>query len=240
MTVFPAIDLMGGKVVRLRQGRAEDATVYSDDPASVARKWAAAGACWLHVVDLDGAFKGEPGNMDAIRAIVRAADIPVQLGGGMREERFLEAAFEAGVKRVVLGSRASETVAFVGAMVERFGGGAVAVGIDARDGWVAVKGWTEKTEWDALELAEAVSLAGAGAVIYTDIATDGMLQGPNFAAMRKMAQTVDVPVIASGGVSCADDVRRLAEIPGLHGVIVGKALYDGQVALADILPFQSP
>jgi phosphoribosylformimino-5-aminoimidazole carboxamide ribotide isomerase len=233
--VLPAIDLMRGHVVRLRQGRKEDVTVYSDDPAAFARRWVEEGAEWLHIVDLDGAFTGEPANLAHVLAIVNAAGVPCELGGGMRTVESVQAALDAGVTRVVLGSRACDSMEFVREMATRFGSERIAVGIDAKDGKVAVKGWTETSGWDALTLAQAASVAGAGVIIYTDIATDGMLQGPNLAAMREMVAAVDVPVIASGGVSTADDITALGAIEGLYGVIVGKALYDGMVDLRSVL-----
>lgn len=235
MIVLPAIDLMRGHVVRLRQGRKEDVTVYSDDPAAFARRWVEEGAEWLHIVDLDGAFTGEPANLAHVLAIVNAAGVPCELGGGMRTVESVQAALDAGVTRVVLGSRACDSMEFVREMATRFGSERIAVGIDAKDGKVAVKGWTETSGWDALTLAQAASVAGAGVIIYTDIATDGMLQGPNLAAMREMVAAVDVPVIASGGVSTADDITALGAIEGLYGVIVGKALYDGMVDLRSVL-----
>jgi len=226
---------MGGKVVRLRQGKAQDVTVYSDCPDAVAQKWEAEGAEWIHLVDLDGAFKGTPSNMAAVSAIVRSVSIPCELGGGLRSEATVRAALDAGVKRVILGSKACDTLDFVSQMVEIFGSDAIAVGIDAKDGKVAVKGWTETSTRDALDMARDAGKAGAGTLIYTDIATDGMLKGPNLPAMREMVSAVDMRVIASGGVGSCEDVRHLSEIPGLYGVIVGKALYDQKVNLPELL-----
>lgn len=238
MFLLPAIDLMGGEVVRLRRGEATEKTVYSSDPAAFARQWESAGGDWLHLVDLDAAFSGESRNLDSVRAICAAVSIPCELGGGMRSEAAIRAALDAGVSRVVIGTRASESLDFVGEMCAIFGGERIAVGIDARGGKVAVKGWTETTTQDALELALSVQTAGAGAIIYTDIATDGMLQGPNFAELERLLQTLDCPLIASGGVSSPDDVRRLARMPSLHGAILGKALYDGHIT-GDLRPLKA-
>lgn len=229
MLLYPAIDLMNGQAVRLKQGRAEDKTVYSDDPVAVAREWAARGGDWLHVVDLDAAFTGRQSNLEVVRRIAGTIDIPVQLGGGLRDESAIERALAAGVARVVIGTRAAESLDFVYRAVEKFGGEKIAVGIDARDGMVAVKGWTETTGLRAVDLASQVSTAGVSAVIYTDIATDGMLQGPNFAATAELVRAITAGVIASGGVSSASDLVRLAEIKGLAGAIIGRALFDGRI-----------
>jgi phosphoribosylformimino-5-aminoimidazole carboxamide ribotide isomerase len=229
MLLYPAIDLMGGQAVRLRQGKADEKTVYSDDPPAVAREWEARGGDWLHVVDLDAAFTGVQTNLEVVRKMASALTIPLQLGGGMRDEAAIGRALDAGVARVVIGTRAAESVDFVGQAVQRFGGEKIAVGIDARDGMVAVKGWTEATGVRALDLAQKVSAIGVGAVIYTDIATDGMLQGPNFEEVEKIVKSIDCDVIASGGVSSAADLARLQKIPGLHGAIIGRALFDGRI-----------
>ncbi len=234
MILLPAIDLMGGQVVRLRQGRAEEKTVYSDDPVAFAQKWEREGGDWLHLVDLDAAFTGESRNLDAVCAITAGVGIPCELGGGMRSEEAIRRALAAGVARVVIGTRASESIDFVERMASLFGSEKIAVGIDAKDGIVAVKGWTESAGTSALDLARRAEAAGAGTIIYTDIATDGMLQGPNFAEMEKMLAELECQLIASGGVSTADDVRRLRAMPGLYGAIIGKALYDGMLDLADV------
>lgn len=229
MILLPAIDLMGGEVVRLKRGLASEKTVYSSDPVAFARKWEDAGADWLHLVDLDAAFSGEPKNLEIIEKICAAVNIPCELGGGMRNMLNVSAAFSAGVSRVILGTKACESPAYVAEMCAEFGGDRIAVGIDAKDGQVAVKGWTETTGTAAADLALAVQAAGVGTIIYTDIATDGMLVGPNFAELEKMLGLLDCHLIASGGVSSAEDLRRLAAMPGLHGAIIGKALYDGQI-----------
>jgi phosphoribosylformimino-5-aminoimidazole carboxamide ribotide isomerase len=229
MLLYPAIDLMNGQAVRLKQGRAEDKTVYSDDPVAVAREWAARGGDWLHIVDLDAAFSGEQKNLSVVRSIVEAVGIPVQLGGGIRDETAVERALAAGVARVVIGTRAVEAGDFVGRCVGRFGGDKIAVGIDAKDGQVAVRGWTERTQVDAVDLAARAGDYGVGAVIYTDIATDGMLQGPNFKEIKKITTCTSAPVIASGGVSSAADLVALSLIEGVEGAIIGKALFDGRI-----------
>lgn len=234
MILLPAIDLMSGEVVRLKQGKADQKTVYSNDPAAFARRWQEEGGDYLHVVDLDAAFTGEQQNLDAVRAITAAISIPVELGGGMRSPEAIERALEAGVSRVVIGTRAAESVDFVRDMVLRFGGERIAVGIDAKNGIVSVKGWTELSTRSALDLALEVEAVGAGTIIYTDIATDGMLQGPNFAELDKMLSSLKCQLIASGGVSSADDVRKLGEMPGLYGCIIGKAIYDGAVNLREV------
>jgi phosphoribosylformimino-5-aminoimidazole carboxamide ribotide isomerase len=229
MLLYPAIDLMNGQAVRLRQGRAEDKTVYSDDPAAVAREWAERGGDWLHVVDLDAAFSGEQTNLEIVKRIAGEIALPVQLGGGLRDEAAIERALAAGVARVVIGTRAAESPDFIARAVERFGGDKIAVGIDARDGMVAVKGWTLTTGLSALDLARGAAAAGAAAIIYTDITTDGMLQGPNLAATAEVVRAVPIGVIASGGVSSAADLVKLEQIGGLAGAIIGRALFDGRI-----------
>lgn len=229
MILLPAIDIMGGAVVRLKRGLASEITHYSSEPVEFAKKWEDSGADWLHIVDLDAAFSGEPRNMAVIEQICASVDIPCELGGGMRNDFNVSAAFAAGVSRVIIGTKACESIDYVAEMCAEFGGDRIAVGIDANNGKVAVKGWTETTQTDATDLALAVEKAGAGTIIYTDIATDGMLEGPNFVEMAKLLKLVNCQVIASGGVSSADDLRELARMPGLYGAIIGKALYDGRI-----------
>ena len=230
MLLYPAIDLMDGQAVRLRQGRAGDKTVYSDDPPAVAKEWAARDGDWLHVVDLDAAFTGHQANLETVRRMAAAIAIPLQLGGGLRDEQAIERALEAGAARVVIGTRAAESVEFVAQAVRRFGGDKIAIGIDARDGMAATKGWTQTTGVSALDLAAEVAALGVAAVIYTDIATDGMLQGPNIPAVRRMVESANCPVIASGGVSGAADLVNLEDVAGLSGAIIGRALFDGCIA----------
>lgn len=237
MTIYPAIDLKGGRCVRLLQGRADQETVYSDDPGKVAAEFAAQGSEWIHVVDLDGAFGGDPQNGAAVRAIVRVG-LKVQLGGGLRSREAVARVLEAGVTRAVVGTRAAESETFVAELVATFGS-RIAVGIDARHGQVAVKGWVDITATGAVALARRVDGLGVATIVYTDIGTDGMLTGPNFAAQEEMLQAVKARVIASGGVSRLDDVVRLGELarrfPNLDGAIVGKALYEKRVTLPELL-----
>lgn len=229
MILLPAIDLMDGEVVRLRRGDANEKTVYSNDPVAWARKWEDAGADWLHIVDLDAAFSGEPKNLDHVHAICEAVNIPCEIGGGMRNFENVSAAFSAGVSRVVLGTKACESIDYVREMCLEFGGERIAVGIDSRDGKVAIKGWKETTPLLATELALAAQDAGAQTIIATDIATDGMLTGPNYQALQELGEILDCDLIASGGVSKPEDLVRLAALGCIHGTIIGKALYDGHI-----------
>ncbi len=240
MILLPAIDLMSGEVVRLKQGKADQKTIYSNDPAAFARRWQEEGGDYLHIVDLDAAFSGELRNIESVRAITSAITIPCELGGGMRTEAAIRQAIEAGVARVIIGTRAAESLDFVRDMAREFGGERIAVGIDAKDGVVSVKGWTEMSAMTALDLARKAEDAGAGTIIYTDIATDGMMQGPNFGEMEIMLRALHCQLIASGGVSSAADVARLGKMAGLYGCIIGKALYDGAIDLRQIsnLKFQ--
>lgn len=233
MVVLPAIDLKGGRCVRLRQGKAEDVTVYSDDPLAQAQAWLAQGAEQLHVVDLDGAFEGEPRHTEVIARIVKAIGIPVEVGGGLRTDAQIERLLAAGVARAIVGTRALDGLDALAALVRRFGE-KIAVGIDARDGFVQVKGWVETTKTRATELARQVEAVGVRTIIYTDTATDGMLGGPNLLAMRQMCETVSCRIIASGGVSAPEHVTALKALgcANLYGAIVGKALYDGKTTLA--------
>lgn len=235
--IFPAIDLKGGKVVRLQQGRAEAATVYSDDPVAVAKRWEDEGARYLHVVDLDGAFAGEPRNWDLVQEIIKVVQIPVQLGGGLRCRAHVQEALDMSVTRVVLGTKACDSPNFVSALVDDFGP-RIVVGIDARDGFVAVKGWTEKTKLPVIEFAQQINQLGVANIIFTDVSTDGMLAGPNYSAISSVCAAVTCNVIASGGVSSLDDVRRLQQLteqcPNLVGTIIGKALYDGRIDLRQL------
>lgn len=229
MIYLPAIDLMDGCVVRLERGNPEAKTVYSHDPVAFAKRWEEAGGDWLHLVDLDAAFSGVSTNLEAVRKITSAVKIPCELGGGMRSPEAVARAFAAGVSRVVLGTRAAESLSFISSISGEYGKEKVAVGIDARDGFVAVKGWQESTGLPAVAFAKKVQEAGAGCIIYTDIATDGMLGGPNLKALQEMSEAVSVPLIASGGISCRKDLRDLEALGGIHGVIIGKALYDNRI-----------
>ena len=237
MIIYPAIDIKGGRCVRLTQGRADAETVYAEDPASVAADFKAAGSVWVHAVDLDGAFSGEPRNLAVVERIVKLG-LKVQLGGGLRTRASVDRALSLGVARVVIGTRAAESEAFISELVAAHGD-RVAVGIDAKSGMVAVKGWVDTTKSTALDMARRMASLGVTTIIHTDVGTDGMLTGPNFGAQEAMLDAVNARVIASGGVSRRQDVIGLLELerrwPNLDGVIVGKALYEGRVALADLL-----
>ncbi len=237
MTIYPAIDIKGGRCVRLTQGRADHETVYANDPAAVAAGFRDAGSAWVHVVDLDGAFTGEPQNLAVVQAIA-ALGLNVQLGGGLRTRAAVDKALGSGIRRVVIGTRAAESEAFIVELVRAWGD-RIAVGIDAKHGRVAVKGWVDTAALGALELARRMDGAGVRTLIYTDIGTDGMLTGPNLAAQQAMLATVQCRIIASGGVSRREDVLDLAKLAQRHanldGVIVGKALYERQVELRDLL-----
>ena len=230
MIVIPAIDLKDGKCVRLLQGKKDEVTVYSDNPAEMAKQWVDMGARLLHVVDLDGAFSGEQANFARIKEIRKAIQIPMQLGGGIRDIARIEQLADIGVDRMILGTSAAKDPDMVARACKKFEG-RVLVGIDAKDGKVAVKGWVEVTELDAIKFAKDMESAGAAGIIYTDISRDGMMTGPNIDAMAKMVKNVKIPVIASGGVSKLDDVKNLMQIKDLWGVITGKALYSGAMDL---------
>ena len=234
MLILPAIDLMGGQVVRLRQGKAAEKTVYSNDPVAFAQRWADEGGDYLHIVDLDAAFSGEQKNLNWIARIAAAIGIPCELGGGIRDKAAAQRAFDAGVARVIIGTKAAESLDFVTSLADTFGSERIAVGIDAKNGQVSVKGWTEESGMKASDLAVKAEAAGAGTIIYTDIATDGMLTGPNFAEIEHALSLVHCQLVASGGVSTSADVLRLATLPGLYGTIIGKALYDNRIHLRDL------
>jgi phosphoribosylformimino-5-aminoimidazole carboxamide ribotide isomerase len=237
LIVYPAIDLKGGRCVRLSQGRADLETVYSTDPTAVAEGFRAAGATWIHVVDLDGAFTGQPANLAAVGRIA-ALGLKIQFGGGLRDISAVEAALGLGVSRVVVGTRAAESEGFVGELVQSFGD-RIAVGIDAKDGKVAVRGWVGTTGTEAVAFARRMDGLGVRTLIHTDVATDGMLTGPNIPAQEAMLGAVSCRVIASGGIGRREDVVRLAELarrrPGLDGVIVGRAIYEKKVELPDLI-----
>lgn len=233
MQVWPAIDLRGGNCVRLLQGDYARETVFGSDPAAMAQRWVSEGAEYLHLVDLDGAREGKSGNLEAIRAIVSVLDIPCELGGGIRDEQTIELMLGLGLTRLVIGTKAVKDPAWFRRVCGRFPG-KLAVGIDARDGLVASEGWLESSQIEATELARSLADQPIAAVIYTDIARDGMMSGPNFAAMAEMRRAVSIPVIASGGVTNADDVRRLAQA-GMDGCIIGRALYEGSLTLDQAL-----
>lgn len=236
MIILPAIDLKGGKCVRLRQGRAEDVTVYGDDPCEQARDWREQGGQELHVVDLDGAFAGTPKHAEVIRRIIEAFRGPVEVGGGIRNLDTLRSVIEAGATRAIIGSAALEDPEFLTAAYEEFGD-KIAVGIDARNGFVQTKGWVETTQVKATDLASAVAKIGIKTIIYTDTATDGMLGGPNLSQMAAICDAAPTcQITASGGVSSPYDVQNLKalERPNLRAAIVGKALYDGRTTLREM------
>ncbi|MEM0989772.1 MAG: 1-(5-phosphoribosyl)-5-[(5-phosphoribosylamino)methylideneamino]imidazole-4-carboxamide isomerase [Pseudomonadota bacterium] len=233
MILYPAIDLKDGQCVRLVRGEMSAATVFNDDPAAQARSFQQAGCEWLHIVDLNGAFAGEPVNAAAVDAILAGTSIPVQLGGGIRDMATIEAWLAKGLARVILGTVAVRDPDLVKAAARRFPG-KIAVGIDARGGQVAVEGWAETTDIAATDLARKFQDAGVAAIIYTDIDRDGAMQGPNVEATVALAQAVSIPVIASGGVSSIADLRRLKTYGALlNGVISGRAIYDGSIGLAE-------
>jgi phosphoribosylformimino-5-aminoimidazole carboxamide ribotide isomerase len=236
MLILPAIDLKDGKCVRLRQGRASDVTVYADDPVEMAHHWVSLGAQYLHVVDLDGAFQGHPVHTEVIARIAAAIPIPMEIGGGLREDDHVAALIDCGVDRAIVGTRALAEPEALERLAGRFGSH-VAVGIDARGGFVQVKGWVETTEVRAVDLAQRVDKAGIQTIIYTDTATDGMLQGTNVPAISEVANAVDCGVVASGGISSTGDIEALVALqrPNIVGAIVGKALYEGSVSLPDMV-----
>mgnify|MGYP001466244364 CR=1 FL=1 len=234
MIIYPAIDIKDGKCVRLLQGRMEEATVYEEDPVAAAQKWAEAGARFLHVVDLDGALRGESENIRIVRKMVKTLSVPIQMGGGIRTMEKIQYLFEEiGVGRVIIGTASIENPDLVREAVSRYGS-RIAVGIDAKNGKAAIRGWTEESNVDAVDLAKAMKDMGVKTIIYTDIMRDGMLTGPNFSATRAMVEQAGVDIIASGGISHIDDVRILKKI-GVSGVIIGKALYTNRISLTDAL-----
>lgn len=236
MILFPAIDLKDGQAVRLLRGDMAEVTVFNPDPADQARRFAAAGFEWLHLVDLNGAFAGKPVNAAAVEAILQAVEIPVQLGGGIRDLATIERWLELGVARVILGTVAVKDPQLVQEACRAFPG-RVVIGVDARDGMVAVEGWAETSEIEALELAKRFEGAGAAAIVHTDVERDGAMQGPNLAASVALARGISIPVIVSGGVSSLEDLLAIkaAGEPGIIGAIVGRALYDGRIEPTEAL-----
>lgn len=235
MLIIPAIDLKDGQCVRLRQGLMDDSTVFSDDPVAMARRWVDAGCRRLHLVDLNGAFAGEPVNGDVVTAIAKAyPNLPVQIGGGIRSLETIEHYVRAGVDFVIIGTRAVKEPAFVAEACEAFPG-KVIVGLDARDGRVATDGWAEVTEVMAADLAKQFEADGVAAIVYTDIARDGMMQGVNVEATVAMARASTIPVIASGGITDIDDIRALKAVAdqGICGAITGRAIYEGTLDVAE-------
>jgi phosphoribosylformimino-5-aminoimidazole carboxamide ribotide isomerase len=233
MLILPAIDLRGGKCVRLRQGDYAQETVFGDDPAAMARRWVGEGARALHLVDLDGAKEGRPVNGEVIRQIVQAVDVPCQVGGGLRTEADIEATLETGVARVVLGTRALQDPAWVRQMAQSYPK-RIVLGLDARDGKVATHGWLNTTEASVLEVAREFANWPLYAIVYTDIVRDGMLGGPDVEGLADLAEAVPLPVIASGGVTTLDNVRELMA-RRVYGCIIGRALYEGKIDLSAVM-----
>lgn len=235
MLLIPAIDLKDGKCVRLRQGRMDDETVFSDDPVAMAGRWVEAGARRLHLVDLNGAFDGKPVNGDVIRAIAEAyPDLPIQVGGGIRNEDTVQAYLDAGVQYAIIGTRAVNSPGFVGDLCAEFPGHII-VGLDAKEGRVAVDGWSKLSKHDVIDLAQHFEQDGVEAIVYTDIGRDGMMSGVNIEATVKLAQAVTIPIIASGGITNIDDIRALCEVTneGITGAITGRAIYEGTLDFAE-------
>lgn len=237
MLLIPAIDLKNGQCVRLKQGRMEDVTVYSTDPVAVARQWVQQGAKRLHIVDLDGAFAGKPANSDVIHDIASALpDVPIQVGGGIRDEDTVQAYLDAGVRYVIIGTKAVSTPHFINDLCLEFPGHII-VGLDAKDGKVAVDGWSKLSRHDVIDLAQHFEQDGVAAIIYTDISRDGMMSGCNVDATVRLARAIHIPVIASGGVTNISDIEALCAVQdeGIEGVVVGKALYEGTLNLAEAM-----
>lgn len=233
MLLIPAIDLKDGKCVRLRQGRMDDATVFSDDPVEVAQRWVDAGAKRLHIVDLNGAFAGQPVNADAIQRIAEAfPDLPLQVGGGIRDEDTVQAYLDIGVNFVIIGTKAVSAPHFINDLCMEFPGHII-VGLDAKDGRAAIDGWSKLSHHNVQELAQRFERDGVSAIIYTDIGRDGMMNGVNVESTVELARSVTIPIIASGGVSSMDDIKALCAVEGegIMGAIIGRALYEGTIDL---------
>jgi phosphoribosylformimino-5-aminoimidazole carboxamide ribotide isomerase len=236
MIIFPAIDIRGGKCVRLVQGQADQETVYGDDPAAMGQRWQAAGASWLHVVDLDGAFGARPQNLEVIRRLRQAVTIPIQLGGGIRNLDTMAAYVDSGIDRLILGTAVLKDPNLVARACQVYSG-VIALGLDAKNGLLAVEGWTETTTRTAAEVAGELAPLEPAAIIYTDISRDGVKRGVNLEATGALAQATEIPVIASGGVSSLDDIKALLPLEplGVIGVITGRALYDGNLDLKEAI-----
>ncbi len=233
MLLIPAIDLKGGKCVRLRQGRMDDETIFSDDPVAVADRWVEAGARRIHIIDLDGATSGKPRNADIIEKIARNhPDIPIQVGGGIRDSDTVQTYLEAGVQFTIIGTKAVSVPHFVNDLCLEFPGHII-VGLDAKDGKVAINGWSKLSHHDVIDMAKHFENDGVASIVYTDISRDGMMEGLNIDSTVELAQSIHIPVIASGGVTTIEDIRRLCEVEdeGITGVIIGRALYEGTVDL---------
>ena len=236
MIIIPAIDIKNGRCVRLIQGQMDQETVFSDDPAAMAKKWVAEGAKLIHVVDLDGAVKKQPQNITSIKRIIEGAKVDVQVGGGIRNEKTVKDLIDLGAKRVIIGTEAIKNPEFVKTLCNTFPD-RIIVGIDARDGLVAIEGWTKTTQVKAVDLAKQFEDCGVSAINFTDIHRDGMQTGPNIEETRRLAQAISIPVVASGGVSSIDDIKKLIPLKsvGVIGVITGKALYTGTLKLKEAI-----
>ncbi|SDY77270.1 1-(5-phosphoribosyl)-5-[(5-phosphoribosylamino)methylideneamino]imidazole-4-carboxamide isomerase [Tindallia californiensis] len=231
MLIYPAIDIKNGKCVRLTQGMKEEETIYYHNPWKVALDWKSKGAGQLHVIDLDGAFGGKAGNIEAMKEIIDCVNIPVQIGGGIREEADVKRLIDMGVWRCILGTKALSDETMLKRLLKKYGE-KIVVSVDAKDGKVAVEGWVKVENVDALEFAGKLQNLGLKTLVYTDIGRDGMLQGPNFEALKRLRETVEIEIIASGGVSSKEDLLQLKEL-GVDGAIVGKALYEGAMTLEE-------
>ena len=239
MLIIPAIDLKDGKCVRLRQGRMEDETIFSDDPVAIAGQWVEAGARRLHIVDLNGAFEGKPVNAEVVHAIAEAyPDLPIQIGGGIRDDDTVQTYLDAGVQYVIIGTKAVNAPHFVNDLCLEFPGHII-VGLDAKDGKVAIDGWSKLSKHDVIDLAQHFENDGVEAIIYTDIGRDGMMTGVNVEATLKLAQSIRIPVIASGGITNMDDIKKLSEVSdeGIMGAITGRAIYEGTLDFAEAQMF---
>ena len=236
MKIIPAIDIKDGNVVRLTRGDYEQIKVYSHDPANIARRWYSQGAGILHVVDLDGAFSGEPKNMDSVAAVIRSVSIPIQLGGGLRSLDAISWAFNVGVSKVILGTRVVEDLDFITTAIRRYGE-KIIISVDSKNGFVMLRGWTKTSGINAIDMARRMENLGASAIIYTDIAVDGTLSGPNFTRLDNFLGNIDIPVIVAGGMASVDDIRKLCALnrKNLTGIIVGKALYEGTINLREAI-----
>lgn len=236
MKIIPAIDIKDGNVVRLIRGEYEQITLYSTDPADMARRWHSQGASILHVVDLDGALLGEPKNMDSVAMIVKSVNIPVEFGGGLRSLESIKWAFNVGVARVVLGTKVVEDMEFISMAIKRYGE-RIVISIDAKNGFVMMQGWTKSSAINAIDMARRMEHLGASSVIYTDVTVDGTLAGPNLTRLDNFLNNVNIPVTIAGGISCVDDIRKLCALnrKNLIGAIVGKALYEGEVNLREAI-----
>lgn len=234
MIIIPAIDLKDGNCVRLTQGKKDAQTVYSRDPVATAKKWESNGAKLLHIIDLDGAFSGNQKNLEAIIKIRKAIKIQIQVGGGIRDIGNVLNLFSAGINRIIIGTKAIEDPEFLTYLCNKYPG-KILIGIDAKNGMVAIKGWEEVTQVSAIDLAKRLEMVGAAGIIYTDISRDGMMIGPNIEATRDMVESIKIPVIASGGISSIDDIKNLMKIKNLWGVITGKAIYTGSLDLKEAI-----